>query len=194
MPTYYLQKTLTKTGNTLGFAGADIQFNFDPTLSKVIENINKKYAAKTDIARDKPSYPNYPSKTLLLDVKTMEWIWTITGVLTNDSGTMTAAKYNGNVTQNDLAINDTAINKKNLLIAFAEQGGNMKWCHRNFGETRPTPPDGYDPATTYEPVNIISMQFEDIETEVTSSTAEDLMKLSEQRISFIIVLQRGQDR
>lgn len=201
MPTYYLQKDLVQAGNTHGFAGTGIQFSFDTALTKIDENLDKKIAAKVLRPRSRNAYNNYPSMIILIDLKQLDWNFTVTGVLTNDSGNMTAAKYNVDVTQNGSALTDIAVNKKNLLIAFMEQGGNCKWYHRNFGKTRPAFPGGFEAATTYEPVQIISLKFEDDEAEVqkwndafTSGTTEQEMREGEQRIKFTMVLQRGQDR
>lgn len=193
MVTYYLQKTLTQAGNTHGFAGVNIQFSFDTALTKVVEKIDKKIPATAMRGRSKPSYGSYPSLTLLVDIKNIGWSFVISGVLTNDDGNMTAAKYNVDVTQTGSAVVDTAVNKKNLLIAMSEQGGSLKWFHRNFGSTRPAPPSEFEQATTYEPVNILSMEFEDVETEVGADETT-IMKPNEQRLRFTIVLQRGQDR
>jgi len=99
----------------------------------------------------------------------------------------------GNLSTVNPTTTATAINKKNLLIAFAEDGGTMSFFHRNFGSNRPTGTNyPNNIIATAENVNIVSLQFDDEETEV--GTNEVYMKNNERRISFSMVLQKGIDR
>jgi len=173
MPKWYLKKTLTTKGNTFGFSGTDITFDFDPTLTKVQERVSKKYAGDIQRPRSNATINNFASSNILIDLKQIKWEWTITGVLTNDSG---------NISGVSPSTTSTAANKKNLLIAFGEQGKTMSWVERNSSEI-------------YS-VNVISMVWDDVETEVNaySGVAESAMKTNEQRIKFTIILRKGIDR
>jgi hypothetical protein len=193
MVTYYLQRTLTVTGNSYGFSGTDIQFNLDTAMTKIIERLDRIYGGQIDRARSKSNRDSYAVSTIIIDLKQMRHFFDLTGTLSNSSGTMSSDKYNTTVLQNGASVNDTAVNKKNLLIAFVEQGGPLYLFHRNFGSNRPTGTAYPENATaTTEMVFITTMQFEDIETEVGAS--EVYMKEGEQRISFTMTLRRGKER
>ena len=173
MPTWYLQKTLTSAGNSFGFSGTNIQFNFDPILTKVEEKITKKYVG--DILRpyNTSNMATKPSTNILVDTKQMQWDWTITGVLTNDTGNLSGVSP---------TTVSTAKAKKNLLIAFAEQGLTMTWVERN--------------SSLFYNVNIMSIDFIDEECEVNTygGTAEETMKDNEVRIRFSMTLRKCVDR
>ena len=178
MTIWYLQKTLTTNGNTFGFSGTNIQFAFDTAITKVAERIAKKYGGDVLRPYNRGNWNKQPSQNILIDLKQLTWEWTINGVLANTSGNMSSANYGVAVLQNGSAVSDTAINKKCLLEAFAEQGGVMTWVERNS-------------SVSYS-VNIISLEFTDIETEV--GTSEVYMKPGEQRIAFTMILRKGVDR
>jgi hypothetical protein len=169
MTTWYLQKTLTSAGNTFGFSGTNIQFDFDTALTKVTERIAKKYGGDILRGRSRANWNLYPAINILVDLKQLTWEWTINGILCNSSGNLSG------VSPTTSAL---AVNKKNLLIAVAEQGGTMTWVERNS-------------SVTYT-VNILSLEFPDTETEV--GTSEIYMKVGEQRIAFTMILRKGQDR
>ena len=184
MSIYYLQKSLSITGNSFGFYGNNINFDFDPTLTKVTEKMDKLYRGEIPRYRSRKDWENFSPSTILIDLKAVKWIFILTGVLTNDTGNLTGVSP---------ATTATAINKKNLLLAFAEQGGTCYFVHRNFGGNRPTG-NAYPNNTTAtaENVNIIGLQFDDEETEV--GTSEQYMKVGERRIGFQITLQKAIDR
>lgn len=190
MVTYYLQKTLTKNGNSFGFIATNYQFDFDSAMTKVTENMEKSYRAKVFRDRARNSWELFSPHQLIIDTKDIRITFTLTGILTNDDGNLS-----GITDKDGGAVSATAVNKKNILIAMAEQGGVLTFFHRNFGINRPV--DDNHPgnlSATGETVNIIKMQFDDEETEVTISTAEDVMKPGEVRLRFIIVLEKGIDR
>jgi len=170
MVIYYIQKTLTTNGNAFGFSGTNIQLSLDSEVTKVEENIEKKYAANIQRPRSRLNWPNYASSSIIVDLKQIKWTIIVTGILTNDSGNLTG------VSPSTAA---TAVNKKNLLIAMAEHGGSVTFKHRNNSNA--------------ETVQIISMQFTDESTEVGSDETT-IMKEGEMRLGFTITMQKGADR
>ena len=184
MTTWYLKKTLSATGNSFGFYGTNVQLDFDTALTKVTEKLDKLYKGEIPRYRSRKDWDDYSPSTILIDLKATKWTFIVTGVLVNDTGNLSTV--NPTTTA-------TAINKKNLLIAFAEDGGTMSFFHRNFGGNRPTGTNHPNNIiATAENVNIVSLQFDDEETEV--GTNEVYMKNNERRISFSMVLQKGIDR
>ena len=169
MATYYLQKTLVGAGNSFGFSGTNIQIDLDSAVTKVTESLNKLYVVNLQMPQNKNTYSNAPATTYLVDLKQLKWTFEVFGELTNDTG---------NISGVSPATTSTAVNKMHLLEAMAEQGGQLVFGHRNN--------------TSTETVNVVSMKFEDIETEV--GTSEVAMKENEARIHFTILLQKGQDR
>jgi len=187
MATYYLQKTLTTNGNSFGFSCTDYQIDLDSSVKDVKEIFSIK-----DIFIERPhaksSRNSYSSNTIIIPLKKVEWTFTVTGGLTNDDGNMTTITQNGN------AVANTAVNKKNVLIAMAEQGGTVLFGHRNFGANRPVDANHPDnKSATAETVVIKSMEFPDVETEVGSDETT-IMKPNEERLTFTIVLRKGSER
>ena len=187
MATNYLTKTLTTYGNSFGFSGT-VTIDLDPALTKITERIKGLYGAKIDRPRSKTSRNNYAPTCIIVDLKQTQHFFDIIGVLTNDTG---------NISGLTPTTTSTAVAKKNVLIAFKEQGGAINFYHRNFGGNRPTGSSYPDNVTaTAENVFIEDMSFEDDETEVNTygGTAEETMKENEQRIKFTMTLRRGKER
>jgi hypothetical protein len=174
MVTYYLQKTLTAAGNNYGYYGTDVQVDLDSAVTKVTENVKKKFAGNIQYPTSRSAYNVRAPYSIIVDIKQIVHTFVITGYLTNDTTNITNL-YTGVA----VAVTATAIAKKKALIAMAEQGGQLTFAHRN------------DTGTLT--VNILELNFEDTETEVGADETT-IMKENEVRLGFTITLQKGQDR
>lgn len=170
MVTYYLQKTLTAAGNNYGYSGINVQVDLDSAVTKVTENVKKKFAGNIQYPTSRGSYAVRAPYSIIVDIKQIVHTFIITGYLTNDTA---------NITNLSPATAGTAIAKKKVLIAMAEQGGQITFAHRN------------DTGTLT--VQIMELSFDDTEAEVGSDETT-IMKTGETRLGFTITLQKGQDR
>jgi hypothetical protein len=111
--------TISSTSNIYGVSGTNVEVNLGAGTNSIERTGNKTIIPLLLPTTDKNQAANTPNRTFI-DLKRVEQLFIIKGVLSDDSGNITGT-----------SIANSALNKAVFLLAMEEESGPIRLYYRN---------------------------------------------------------------